>query len=83
MVAFATDDGFVIALPYGPGADWVKNVLASGSATIVNEGDTWLIDHRSSFQQPWPRRTCRSRSNGDFAGSPSTSASGFAAAKKC
>jgi deazaflavin-dependent oxidoreductase (nitroreductase family) len=44
MVAFATDDGFVIALPYGPGTDWVKNVLASGSATIVNEGDTWLID---------------------------------------
>lgn len=44
VVAFASDDGFVIALPYGPGTDWLKNVLASGSATIVNEGDTWLID---------------------------------------
>jgi len=44
VVAFATDDGFVIALPYGSGTDWLKNVLASGSATIVNEGDTWLID---------------------------------------
>jgi len=44
MEAFATDDGFVIALPYGPDTDWIKNVLAKGSATIVNEGDTWLID---------------------------------------
>jgi deazaflavin-dependent oxidoreductase (nitroreductase family) len=44
VVAFATDDGFVIALPYGSGTDWLKNVLAKGSATIVNEGETWLID---------------------------------------
>ena len=42
--AFATDDGFVIALPYGPGTDWIKTVLAKGSATIVHEGETWLID---------------------------------------
>lgn len=44
VVPFATPDGFVIALPYGPGTDWIKNVLATGSATIVNEGETWLID---------------------------------------
>jgi deazaflavin-dependent oxidoreductase (nitroreductase family) len=44
VVVFATPDGFVIALPYGPGTDWTKNVLAKGSATIVNEGETWLID---------------------------------------
>ena len=44
VVPFATPDGFVIALPYGPGTDWIKNVLATGSATIVTEGDTWLID---------------------------------------
>ena len=44
MEAFATDDGFVIALPYGPGTDWVKNVLAKGSATIVTEGETWSVD---------------------------------------
>ena len=36
--AAATDDGFVITLPYGPDTDWVKNVLAGGTATIVNEG---------------------------------------------
>jgi len=44
MVAFATDDGFVIALPYGSGTDWLKNVIASGSATIVHEGNTYLVD---------------------------------------
>jgi len=37
---FATDDGFVIALPYGASSDWVKNVLAAGSATLVTEGQT-------------------------------------------
>jgi hypothetical protein len=34
------DDGFVIALPYGPDTDWVRNVMASGSATLVHEGRT-------------------------------------------
>ena len=43
--AVATDDGFVIALPYGLNTDWLKNVLASGSATIVDEGNTYLVDH--------------------------------------
>jgi UDP-3-O-acyl-N-acetylglucosamine deacetylase len=38
-----TDDGFVIALPYGSEADWLKNVLAAGSATIVNEGHTYRV----------------------------------------
>ena len=36
--AVATEDGFAIATVYGPRTDWLKNVLASGSATIVNEG---------------------------------------------
>ena len=42
--AVATDDGFVIALPYGPNTDWLKNVLASGSATIAHEGITYRVD---------------------------------------
>lgn len=41
----ATDDGFVIALPYGANTDWLKNVLASGSATIVTDGATHAV-HR-------------------------------------
>jgi deazaflavin-dependent oxidoreductase (nitroreductase family) len=44
VVAVATDDGFVIALPYGPNTDWLKNVLASGAATIVDEGGTYQVD---------------------------------------
>lgn len=40
VVAVPTDDGFVIVLPYGPGADWCQNVLAAGSATIVHDGGT-------------------------------------------
>ena len=42
--AVATEDGFVIALPYGTQADWLKNVLASGSAVIVDEGETHSVD---------------------------------------
>lgn len=43
VVAEATEDGFVIALPYGSQADWLKNVLASGSATIVHEGSAHSV----------------------------------------
>jgi deazaflavin-dependent oxidoreductase (nitroreductase family) len=42
--AVPIDDGFVIALPYGDSADWLKNVLASGSATIVHDGSTYDVD---------------------------------------
>jgi deazaflavin-dependent oxidoreductase (nitroreductase family) len=40
----ATNGEFIITLPYGVHADWLKNVLASGSATIVNEGNTYEVD---------------------------------------
>ena len=36
--AVPTDDGFVVALVYGSRTQWLRNVLASGSATIVHEG---------------------------------------------
>src|SRR5688572_5901515 len=42
--AVAIDDGFVIALPYGSNTDWLKNVLARGSAVIVDEGSTYEVD---------------------------------------
>ena len=44
VVAEPTDDGFVIALPYGTTSNWVKNVLAADSATIVHEGATHTVD---------------------------------------
>ncbi len=42
--AVPTDDGFLIALPYGTDADWLKNVVAAGTATIVHEGETHEVD---------------------------------------
>jgi deazaflavin-dependent oxidoreductase (nitroreductase family) len=40
----AADDGFLIALVYGSRTNWLQNVLASGSATIVHEGQTYGVD---------------------------------------
>lgn len=35
---FRTADGYVVALTYGPDADWVRNVLAAGGATLTTRG---------------------------------------------
>lgn len=43
VVAEVTEDGFVIALPYGTQADWLKNVQANGSATVVHEGNAHQV----------------------------------------
>jgi hypothetical protein len=42
--AVATDDGFVIALPYGMRSQWVRNVLARGSAAIVSDGRSQPVE---------------------------------------
>ncbi|MEV6275125.1 nitroreductase family deazaflavin-dependent oxidoreductase [Nocardia sp. NPDC051832] len=34
-------DRFVILLPYGTNPDWLKNVLAAGTAEVVHEGVTY------------------------------------------
>jgi deazaflavin-dependent oxidoreductase (nitroreductase family) len=44
VAAVPIDDGFVVALPYGLNADWFKNVLASGSATIDHDGIAIDVD---------------------------------------
>jgi hypothetical protein len=36
---------FVISLPYGTGSQWVRNVLAGGTATLRSEGATYRVDH--------------------------------------
>jgi deazaflavin-dependent oxidoreductase (nitroreductase family) len=43
VTAAPTSEGFVVALPYGADADWVQNVLAAGSAEIVNGGATYRV----------------------------------------
>lgn len=45
VVALPTDDGFLFALPYGPRADWVRNVLAAGSTTLHHNGETIQVAH--------------------------------------
>jgi deazaflavin-dependent oxidoreductase (nitroreductase family) len=42
--AVPTEDGFVIATVYGTESDWLKNVLANGTATIVHEGVVTEVD---------------------------------------
>ena len=44
VTAMPTGDGFAIALPYGLNTDWLKNVLASGSATIVHDGTAHHVE---------------------------------------
>ena len=44
IVPFAVDGGFVIPLPYGADTDWLKNVVARGSAVLVTDGRTFTVD---------------------------------------
>ncbi|MEA2525641.1 MAG: hypothetical protein QOF73_2868 [Thermomicrobiales bacterium] len=34
VMAFRSPEGFVVALTYGPDADWVRNVLAAGGCSL-------------------------------------------------
>lgn len=37
---FPVEDGFVLALTYGPDTDWVKNILAAGGCDLRTRGRT-------------------------------------------
>lgn len=39
-----TADGFVIALVYGDDTQWLRNVLAAGSAEVEVEGQTYRVE---------------------------------------
>jgi hypothetical protein len=41
---FPTEYGFDIALPYGTSPDWLKNLVAAGSAVIVHDGIAYSVD---------------------------------------
>ena len=45
VVAATVNDGFVVALPYGAGTDWLKNVRAAGKATILVDGQAHRVDN--------------------------------------
>jgi deazaflavin-dependent oxidoreductase (nitroreductase family) len=40
---FRVPDGYVIALTYGKGADWVKNVQAAGGCELVTRGHRYRL----------------------------------------
>ena len=44
VVVARHDDSFLIALPYGERTDWLKNVLAAGSATVMADGRSYEVD---------------------------------------
>ena len=53
VVAVPIDDGYVVALPYGPNTDWLMNVLASGSARVAHDGGSSASTNpRSSRSRP-------------------------------
>ena len=55
--ANAGDDGYLFILVYGSGSDWVRNVLASGAATLeiggdeIELGSPEVLDRDAAWQQ--------------------------------
>lgn len=42
--AIQDEDGFLVSLPYGSSPQWVRNVLAAGSAVLVHDGHEVPVD---------------------------------------
>jgi deazaflavin-dependent oxidoreductase (nitroreductase family) len=49
VLAFRAGDGYVVALFYGADRDWVRNVLAAGSCTLVRGGRRVRLTDPSMF----------------------------------
>ena len=43
VVTDRVGEHLIIPLPYGTGVDWVRNVLAAGSAEVVSKGRTYHV----------------------------------------
>ena len=59
-----TATGLLIALPYGNRADWMRNVLTAGSATVLTQGERVDVDRptivaTADVAALIPRRTMR------------------------
>ena len=42
--AHPTKGGYVLVVRYGPGSDWVRNVLAAGGASLRVDGEEFRLD---------------------------------------
>ena len=70
---FATEDGYVLALTYGPDTDWVKNVLAAGWCGLMTRGRVISLTSPRLFRdetrrdiRPLERQVLRIISVADF-----------------
>ena len=52
VVSDEHEDGILIALPYGERTDWMKNVLARGTATVVTHGQEYEVDQPQVIPRP-------------------------------
>src|SRR3954453_20234585 len=50
--AFKRRDGYMLALTYGPGADWVKNVLAAGECLLITDGRRGRLSNPRVVRDP-------------------------------
>jgi deazaflavin-dependent oxidoreductase (nitroreductase family) len=51
--AYPTKTGYVLVARYGPESDWVRNILAAGTATLRIEGEEYALDSpRLVSQEP-------------------------------
>ena len=60
----STTTGLLIALPYGTRVDWLRNVVAAGSATVLTHGDRVDVERptivaTADVAALIPRRTLR------------------------
>jgi hypothetical protein len=68
--AHEVSDGFVVPLPYGTDVDWLRNLQAAGSGSIVHEGGVFrlsrptVIDRQAAFAHLGRRERIRYRTFG-------------------
>lgn len=77
---FRTRDGYVFALTYGPGSDWVRNVLAAGGCELRTRRGTVKLTEPRVFRdesrrdiRPLERQALRLMRVSDFLSAKITS----------
>lgn len=59
VMLFGSGDRRVIAMTYGPATDWARNVVAAGSATVVQRGRAMTVSDPSIVHDPARRSVPR------------------------
>lgn len=53
---FRVEDGYVVALTYGPQSDWVRNVVAANGCDVITRGRTVHLSDPEIVHDPRLRR---------------------------